>query len=307
MINNRTVLALIFTGFALLFLSTSVIADTFLLNGEVPVHGKLLRSDDKFHYVDIGGRKTRLPKKSVKAIEKNDKDGSFDLKAAKERAAKRQQQITEETGLTKEQRDKIARLILALNSDDGLEKGNARRALIEMCQDEKVYAYIAKSVSSEAPHFMIPLLVTLTQANSTKAKPLLQEFATYVEQNVRAECLELLGLIQDTSSLRLVMRGMLDHESVVILAACSAITALGAKEATPLLLDKFNHSDLRVETFVREALAVLWKTELDDRDPFDTLGDWNQFWNEQSASVPKTVNLETLEPLVPPGTYYSQC
>ena len=304
---NKKPLLIIAMLLGALILSLPGVADTFLLNGEVTVHGKLLRSDDKFHYIDIGGRQKRLPKKSVKLVEKNDKDGSFDLQAAKKRAEERQQQITEETGLAKEQRDEIARLILTLNSDDSLKKGDARRKLAEMCQDAKVYTYIANQVPSEAPHFMVELLAILAQADPVRTQPLLQEFATYMEQNVRAECLELLGLMRDAPSLTLMMRGMLDHESVVILAACSALTALGAKEATPLLLDKFNHADLRVQNFAREALAILWKTELGDKKPFETLGDWQQFWNEQSASVQKTVNLETLEPLVPPGTYYSQC
>ena len=305
-INKKTVV-IIAVLFGALTLGLPGVADTFLLNGEVPVHGKLLRSDDKFHYIDIGGRQKRLPKKSVKLLEKNDKDGSFDIEAARERAAKRQQQITEETGLTKAQRDEIARLILALNSEDGLERGDARRKLIEMCEDAKVYTYLAKQVPTEGPQFMLELIAILTQVDPVRANPLLKEFATYEEQNVRAECVELLGLIRDSSSLSLIMRGMLDQQPVVILAACTALTALGAKEATPLLLDKFNHTDLRVQNFAREALAVLWKTELGDREPFEALGDWNQFWNEQSASVSKTVNIETLEPLVPPGTHYSKC
>lgn len=300
---------LAFMTLALLALTASLpgMADTFFMNGDVPINGKLLRTDDKFYYIDIGGRPKQLPKKSITRVEENDKTGAFDLKAARERAARREQQITERTGLTKEQRDEISSLILALSSDDKVEVGNARRKLAEMCQEENVYAYIAEMVPSEAPHFIVELIRILTQVDPVRAKPLLLEFATYKEQNTRAQCLELLGLIRDTSSLTLMMRGMLDHEPVVRLAACTALTAIGAKEATPLLLDNFNHNDLRVQNFAHEALAVIWKAELGDKESFKTLEEWQGFWNAQSPAIVKTVNIEGLEPLVPPGTQYSQC
>jgi hypothetical protein len=282
-------------------------ADTFYLNGEVAVHGKLVRTDDKFYYIEIGGRPRRIPKQSISLVEQNEKDGSFDLEEAKKQAELRQQQITEETGLTQEQRDEIDKLIRELNSENGAEVGNAHRTLVEMCKNENVYRYIFTLVPSEAPHFIKKLVVILTEVDPVKVKPLLVEFATHAEQETRAQCIELLGVIRDASSLILMMRGMLDHEPVVRLAACSALTAIGAKEATPLLLSNFDHADLRVENYAREALAVMWKAELGDKEPFKTLEEWQKFWAEQSPSVPKTVDLETLEPLVPPGTSYSPC
>ncbi len=290
-------------------ISVTGVADTFFLNGEVAVHGTLLRSDDKFHYIDIGGRQQRIPKKSIKHIEKNDKTGAFDLEAAKKRVERKQQRLTEETGLTHEERIEIDRLIFTLKADNAADANQARRTLTTMCAEEKVYVYIAKLVEDVnfEPFLTKVLLVVLTEADAVRAIPLLQTFATYVDGDVRAQCLELLGVHRHVSSLTLMMRGMLDHVPVVRLAGASALAAIGAKEATPLLLKNFNHPDLRVENYAHEALAVIWKAELGDAEPFKTLDEWQNFWNEQSPAVLKTVDIEGLEPLVEPGTHYQQC
>lgn len=290
-------------------MSLTGVADTFFLNGEVAVHGTLLRSDDKFHYIDIGGRQKRIPKKSIKHIEKNDKTGALDLEAARKRVERKQQQLTEETGLTHEERIEIERLIFTLRADNAAEANQAKRTLTGMCAAEKVYRYIAGLVEDVNfdPFLTRVLLVVLTDADAALTIPLLQTFATYVDEGVRAECLELLGIHRHVSSLTLMMRGMLDHQPVVRLAGASALAAIGAKEATPLLLKNFNHPDLRVENYTREALGIIWKAELGDTEPFKTLEEWQNFWNEQSPAVLKTVDIEGLEPLVEPGVSYSQC
>jgi len=304
---KNTKLAFLAIALAALTVSLPGMADTFFLSGDVPVHGKLLRTDDNYYHISIGDRTKRIPKKSVKRIEENEKTGAFDLKAAKEKAAKRQQELTEETGLTKEQRDAIENIILKLNSDDASVVGKARRDLTEMCKEEKVYIYISNMVPTQSPVFIRELLVVLTNADSARTQPLLQQFTTYEDEFTRAKCLELLGVMRDSSSLSLMMRGMLDHEPVVRLAACTALTAIGAKEATPLLLDNFNQADLRIQNFAREALPLIWKAELGETEPFKTLEEWKTFWDAQSPSIVKTVNIEGLEPLVPPGTRYSPC
>ncbi len=292
---------------AVLLFSVSGVADTFFLRSGVPVHGRLVRTDETHYYVQSGEREIRLLRTDVARIEENDNDGTLDRDAIEQRLEERERELYERTGLTREERDAIQELVRLLDDNDPVTSGDARRKLTAMAEDARVFGYIESLLPAILPVYLPTLLRVLAQADSAKALVVMRDYVSYPEQNTRASAVELLGVLRDESALPLMMRGLLDHEPVVRLAACTALAAIGAKEATPLLLANYNHPDLRVESYVREALSIIWNIDDAEEQGLTSKEDWEALWNENSLDVIITVDTSTLEPLVEPGTRFHPC
>ncbi len=285
---------------------SAALADTIHMQSGVKFDGVVLREEGDRLVVQVDKRTVRVQKNEVATVEKNDKDGSFNREAAKQAAAERDRQITEETGLTAEERRAIDEHLRALTDPDPVVRGEAKRALLAMASEKNLFPYLEKMLVSMLPWSVPAVLSILAEVDPTAAQPIIRSFTTATEENARAAAVELLGITLDKASLSLMMRGLLDHTVVVRLAACTALAAIGAKEATPMLIDNLSHADLSVKKYAHEALSAIW-SEGETKVAFDAVEEWNTFWEGQRANTPGTVDIQSLEPLVPPDTKFEYC
>ncbi len=287
-------------------LTMTVWSDTLYMRSGVQVHGVVLREEGNRLVVRTGGRVVRLPRDSVMKIEENNKDGSFDQEAARKALEEREKQLLEETGLTREQRQEIDALIRHLADPDPVVQGDARRRLTTMAAEKEVFEYIQNQISSWLPVHIAHILDILASAGGMHAGDTLLEHATHPDPTVRGMSIELLGIIQHKNALETMLRGLLDHEPTVRMAACAALAAIGAREATPLLIDNLQYADPGVNNYAGEALAVIWKDN-DTATTLKTAEEWLQFWNAHQESVPRTIDLESLKPLVDEHARFEYC
>lgn len=291
---------------SLILVSASAMADTIHMKSGVRIEGKVLRTEGGRVVVQTGPRVVRLREDEIALIEENEKDGSFDREAAKRAAAARDKELTEQYGLTGEERQWIMNQIAALTNPDPVKRGEAWRALVAKAGEKDIFAFLRDTATSSLPWAVPSLLQIMAEIDPGRTRLVARILVTNPEEHARAAAVEILGLTADTDSLVLMMRGMLDHTAVVKMGACTALAAIKAKEATPLLILRLNDADLRVEKYAREALAVIWNISQEDATA-KTKADWESFWLEQSPAVLVTVDLESLEPLVPPGTRFEHC
>ncbi|NLN94082.1 MAG: HEAT repeat domain-containing protein [Candidatus Hydrogenedens sp.] len=281
-------------------------ADTIILKNNVRIHGKIEKEVGEFMHVRVDTRSIRVRRDEILQVEENDLDGSFDLERAVEAAKEEDEKLTEELGLDSEQRDRVYRLVSLLSAPDVAKSREARNNLLAMQKELNIIPYIVFMLPSYLPPVVLSLLEFMTEVSPDQAQPVLQEYVFFTDENVRAKCLDLLGIIRDKSSIELMMRGLLDHTGIVKISACKALAQIKAREATPLLAHYFDQSDLRVQNNVRQALSALW-SDGENAVSFDSQQEWLNFWQEKNASVEKTVLLELLEPLVEEGTHFSGC
>lgn len=281
-------------------------ADTIMMKSGVQIEGIVRHEADGILEVQIGERTMRLRSNEVHEIEKNDRDGSLDLEALQEEADRQDKALTEQTGLDRAQRELVLQHIGLLTDPDSAKSSAARRALIAMGAEADLFPFIEFVLPSYLPNTVLILLKILAELDPVKIQPIALKCAFFSEEHVRGLALELLASPGSADALELAMRGMLDHTDTVKSSACKALAILKAKEATPLLLRIFNHKDLRVQNNARQTLASIWQGEADKTAP-DTLEAWESFWSDQETGVPKSIDLETLEPLVAPGTHFPGC
>jgi len=81
--------------------------------------------------------------------------------------------------------------------------------------------------------------------------------------------------------------------------AAYALANLGAKQASPALIDGLKHPDLRVNNASREALQALWKNEVGDQK-LTTPEEWTAFWQAHAGTVSSVIETSALTPLVDP-------
>lgn len=294
---------------ALVLLTLSAVpaaADTIILKNNVRIQGKVEKEVGDFVHVRVDKREIRVRRDEIFQIEENDDDGSFNLQAAVKAAEEEDQRLTEELGLDSAQRDRVYQLISLLSAADVAKSREARNSLIAMQKELNIIPYIVFMLPSYLPPVVLQLLEFMAEVSPDQAQPVLQEYIFFADEHVRAKCLDLLGVIRDKSSVELMMRGLLDHMSVVKISACKALAMVKAREATPLLVHYFDQADLRVQNNVRQALSALW-SDGENTVTFESQQEWLNFWQEKNASVEKTVILELLEPLVEEGVYFAGC
>lgn len=280
--------------------------DTLYLRSGIQIHGIVQHKEGEHLVVRIGDRIVRIPSDSVLRIEENDNDGSFDREAAERAVENREQELLAETGLTREQRERLNMLIRRLDASDPATRGEARRELIQQVENPKVFAYIRNRLPAILPNYLPGIFEVLAAVNPLEAQEIIREYTTHPNYVVRGSAIELLGVIHDKGSLELILRGLLDHTYLVRMSACAALATIGVHEATPLLIDNLEHADLRVGNYAHQALMIIWEQD-EQAAELKTPHEWREFWDLRRDSVPITVDLETLEPLVAEDADFDYC
>lgn len=279
-------------------------ADTVYFPDGTAVDGVVTYPNPNCVQIESGGGKMLVQANRIERIEKNDKTGTIDLSKTSPWTVKIEKEMREKTGMTREQREEIVRIIDRLASEDSNERTTSIRRLVAMQQEVNVFAFLENTMSSYGARTKPGVLEVLMTLNREKAVPIVRSCATDPAAANRAAALKIMGEAKDVASLETIARGMVDVEESVRVAAATALAATGSKRATPVLLEGLGNLDQRVVNACLAALSSLWSTE-DALVQFDSPDGWQEFWAEREAGIAESIHMAQLEPLfVPePGQY----
>ena len=288
-------------GFALLIVAGSpTAADTFHMTNGVSFDGVVLQENpDGTMKVQAGSNVLVYRKIEIEQVEKNDKTGKFDKEAALAEWAKEDAALTEATGLNAAQRAQVKALLFKLMRGEDTERLGARERLVALQGDMDVFRYLAYELPGMAYTAFPYVLDAMFIIDPGRTLPHLRESVINHAPAARAKAIELLGKARDLTSLLLVARGLVDPGEEVRIMAAYALANLGAKQASPALIDGLKHPDLRVNNASRESLQALWKDELGDQK-LATIEEWTAFWQAHAGSVSSPIETSALTPLVDP-------
>ncbi|GMW02966.1 MAG: hypothetical protein AMXMBFR84_41020 [Candidatus Hydrogenedentota bacterium] len=252
---------------------------------------------------DIGETQFILQRTEIASFEKNEKrtaPGKTQLPMVE--AA--EQEITQTTGLTQEQRDEVLALILAIwNAEDPAERTQLESRLIELSRRLDVVKFIQASYEPAQIRNKMPLLNALALIRPSSALEPLRLAMVSGHPEFRGFALRLYartlkatnGVNKD--SVRDVARGLVDHNTDVQLAAAFALVECGTKETTPVLVAALKNVDPRVQNASNQALGRIWQID-PDQITEDRATHWEAFWKSNAPSVSDSIDPESLAPLV---------
>lgn len=273
-------------------------ADTIHLNTGVIVEGKVKQLPDGVISVTAGDSTTLYAKEEVQSIEENDRTGVLTEEEIQAQLAAEDAELTQKTGLTKEQRDEVLDLLYLLQRSEVAEHIKVRDKFLALQKQFDVYAFLSYMLP-ELSHRLAPnTLEVMYHLNAGKTLPLLRQEALDRYAGTRAMCLELLGEAGDAESVGLAVRGLADHTYEVKVAAIHALTRLGVKSATPALVSLLRSPDPRLANASKIALQTLWAEVLKDPPPKSN-EEWMAVWNQQESSSNRGIELASIEPLIP--------
>lgn len=278
-------------------LASAVTADTLYLTTGVTIDGKVSQKEPGLYQVQIGDRVVLYQENEIDHIEQNDRTGVLDRAAIQADWEKRNQELTELTGLTADQRRRVESVMIRLKRED--ERVAARNELMAIHQEFDIFKYLEFVYHDFGHRFDRWVLETMCYIDSRRSLELVRSAASDTYYRTRAKAIELLGLIQDVDSVTLIARGLVDHMPEVRYNAVAALAALKVKAATPAFIELLGHPDARVSNAARESLLALWAAEVGDPKP-DTAEQWNTFWAAQVGNVPGAFGLNGIEPLIKP-------
>lgn len=274
-------------------------ADTIYLNNGVRFDGVVtpVPEHEGLYRVTAGERTLVYREAEIARIEKNDRTGRLDKDDLRARWEEKNARLTEETGLTAEQRRQVRGLMFQLKTDNVPERIAIRERLIQLQREFDAYGYL-RMLYAELSILLAPnVLETLYYMDPARSVDLLRESAERNYFGVRAMALELLGRLQDGASASLIARGLADHQQPVQISASYVLARLDVKEATPALIELLAHPDRRVANASRESLHSLWDGAWGDEPP-RSVDEWETFWRGRSTQG-APITLATLEPLSP--------
>lgn len=277
-------------------------ADTIHMKNGTPVDGVVESRSEGMLTVRVGKRRVRLREDEVQLIEENDRDGSFNLDAAREEAKRRDAELSAQTGLNYQQRMAVDAALEMLFSDLEDMSADGRRKLIEMQKTSDLLPYMLLFFSDMYSQKRARLLRLIFEFNPEKVRPLLSQHACDPEETLRAACLELMGKVgeHNPAEVELLVRGLADEKDAVRLAACRGLAAARSRKATPMLIHALRGSDLRVQNLSRDALTAAWSTP-EAVVRFEKADEWAVYWDQHAASVPTEYFPDRVVPLVEPG------
>ncbi len=285
------------TVLAITLLCGLTAADTVYLKNGVRFDGKVTERPNGLFLIEAGPRKLVYRPDDIKRVEKNERTGHFNLEEAKARAAKRNQELTELTGLTQDQRRIVKKLLFELQRSEGNVRHEAREKLKALQGEMDAFAYLELQLPGLSNRLQPPVLEAMFYIDGTRCLPALREHIDSGIPGTRAAAIQCLAAIGDIASLPLMARGLVDSTEEVRMAAAYAMATLGAKHATPALIELLRDTELRVAGASRKALEAMWKEAAEGKLPI-AVDEWRTFWEAHAAGEP--IQLAALEALVAP-------
>jgi len=271
-------------------------ADTVYLSNGVRVDGVVKQRPDGNYVLEVRGREIVYRPSEIVEIEKNDRTGERDLDAIRARVEARRQELLEQTGLTQEQRDRVDELIVALSKAEQIDRPAIKNRLVRLQAEMNVARYLEWKMREVIEPWVLEAYYYVAPA---VAEPVLRRGTQDTNHEVRSKAIELLGRVGNDRHVDMVVRGLADHKSDVQIEAAYALARLGAREATPALIEMLGDANVRVSNASRQALEALWDDASGDAPP-ETVQAWEELWAQQAGQVDGSFQLARLQPLIPP-------
>lgn len=290
---NRAMLAAV-------LMVTAAGADTVYLKNGVEFDGVVtsVPEDPELFRVTAGERSLVYRASEIERVEKNEKTGKQTNEEILARWQEQDKLLTEQTGLTADQRRLVQELMFELITDNASKRLAIREKLVGLQKEFDAYKYLASEWVGVSILIAPNLLEVLTYMDGARAVALLQEAAVNNYYGTRSMAINLLGRLGDSNNQALVARGLVDHKQEVQISAIYALAAMKVRAATPALIGLLPNHDDRVSNASKEALQALWADLLPDPKP-STVDEWTAFWNAQEKST-TPIELAGLEPLSNP-------
>lgn len=275
-------------------------ADTVYLKNGVEFDGVVTPVTDnpELFKVTAGERSLTYRAEEIDRIEKNEKTGKLSREDILASWEARNKELTEETGLTADQRNLVLGLMFELKTDNVAKRIAIREKLIGLQKEFDAYKFLSQQFSGVSILIAPNLLEALAYMDPSRAVELLQDAAENNYFGTRAMAIDLLGRIGNSGSKGLIARGMVDHKQEVQLSAIYVLASMSAREATPAFISLLANPDQRVSNASREALQSIWANLLPDPKP-SSVDEWTAFWNAQEKSG-TPIQIAELKPLSNP-------
>lgn len=260
-------------------------ADTVYLKNGVEFDGVVTPVPDnpELFKVTAGERSLIYRAEEIDRVEKNEKTGKLSKEEILARWEEQNRLLTEETGLTAEQRSLVMGLMFELKTDNVSKRVAVREKLTGLQKEFDAYSFLSNQLPGVSILIAPNLLEALAYMDSSRALELLQGAAQNNYFGTRVMAIELLGRLGHTGSKDLIVRGLADHKQEVQISAIYVLAGMGAREVTPALISLLPSPDERVANASREALQALWANLLPDPKP-GSVDEWTAFWNAQEKT-----------------------
>ena len=281
-------------------MAASAGADTVYLKNGVEFDGVVtpVPENPELFKVTAGDRTLNYRAEEIDRVEKNEKTGKLSEADILARWEEQNKKLTEETGLTADQRNLVLGLMFELKTDNVAKRVSIREQLVALQKEFDAYKFLAEQLPGVSILIAPNLLEALAYMDASRAAELLQGAAQNNYFGTRVMAIDLLGRMGHAGSKDLIARGLADHKQEVQISAIYVLAGMGAREVTPALISLLPSPDERVANASREALLVLWGNLLPDPKP-STVDEWNAFWSAQEKTG-TPIQLAGLEPLSNP-------
>lgn len=282
-------------------------ADTLYLKNGASRDGKVTQPNDNAVVLEVGGMKTTYLASEVERIERNDKMG--DAGAPDPATLQHEMELQKVTGLTAQQRHDVEALLEPLKSEDAAVRKRAAQRLIEKGKEVDIVPFLEYSLEGLSELYTGPVLEVMLALNPAKTWPLVRRAAHDRNQAIRATAIHLLAA-QGKKDLALIVRGLVDPEPVVVIAAAEVVRQLADPRATPVLMTRLDSPNPRVRNACLSALSAIWSADPSARD-LTTSEQWRAYWDTHASSVKSPFMPGALEPLIVVAedghsTYYNE-
>jgi len=273
-------------------------ADTVYLKNGVRFDGIVHERPDGNLLVEADKRKIVFRAGEVDRVEQNDRTGVIDKEAAKARWAVRDAEMAEITGLTADQRSRVEALMYELRTPHAGDRRRIREKLTGLHAEMDIVPYLAYRLPEMSHRFSPWVLETIVLLDPKRGRAFARDYAFHEFAGTRAMSIELIGRLRDEERAGIVARGLVDHDPDVRIAAAYALAAVGARDATPALIELLRDADLKVANASRSALKSLWQEETAGRSLL-TEEEWLAFYDGLASKPESTFSLGGLESLIP--------
>jgi hypothetical protein len=273
-------------------------ADTLYLKNGARVNGQVVKNEDGSYGFNVEGRKMMYRASEVISHEKNSLTGSEYRERAQQRKAAREKEALEKSGLTAEQRAEVMRIIRKFRSNDVRVVQKHEKELIAYGKDVNILRFLESVLPSLTQSTYPPTLsvYTVLASKSASARALLAA-AEHPAAKIRERSIVLMADMNDTKLTKTIVRGLVDPDSKVQLAAINTLGKLRVQAASPALIELLDQKWLRAGNFIQQSLERMW-VESNQVPSTGEAGDWKTFWEKHKADVARPVRLSDLTPLI---------
>jgi len=290
----------LFAAALMMGLGAAAGADTVKFKDGSSLEGKATTLDDGSIEVQCGGASIQFPADKIDTVETNNKTGDPE-QISRIREIEFEKMKTQQTGMTRPQRDIIRAVLGDLWSPDEGVRKDARDKLIRMDSEMPVLEYLRAKLKGSTALIAPELLSLIVELDREGSHDILLQYAQSAETQNRVAALRLIVSYKKDEDLDIVARGMVDFEDDVRIETAKILAETGSKRVTPALIEGVKSLNPQVSNVSIDALKLIWSEDietLDEKLKPVTADDWSTFWSSKSNGVENAIDPSKLVPLV---------